>query len=293
MPKITVDYLKSREAVVLNYTVYGNKTGVPLVYLHGGPGDAVTPSFKRQFDASVYRVILYDQRGCGKSTPRNHLEKNTTSLLLSDLEKLREHLGVDKWVVAGGSWGSSLALLYAEKWPDRVLGLLLRGVYDLSLDNCVLNSVYPESKEVLDSIASRKNFNKTASKILSGKKNATRRKLIETMESNDPLYVNQPPGKDSFKTQETLALIGHHYEAHHFFMPKNAVYKGLAKIKHIPIIMVQGRYDVVTPMNIAYGISKKLPLCELRVIRAGHTMHETAIMKALKTASTDLALKLK
>jgi len=292
MPKIVVDQL-TKEPVVLNYTVSGNKTGIPIVYLHGGPGDAVTPSFKGQFDASLYRVILYDQRGCGKSTPRNHLEKNTTPLLLSDLEKLREHLGVDKWVVAGGSWGSSLALLYAQKWPERVLGLLLRGVYDLSLENCVLDSVYPETKEALDSIASGSKFNKTATRILSGKRNATRRRLIELMESNDPLYVNQPPGKDSFETQETLALIGHHYESHRFFMPKNAVYKGLAKLKHIPVIMVQGRYDVVTPMNIAYEISKKLPLCELRVVRAGHTMHETAITRALKKASTDLAAKVR
>lgn len=274
------------------YTVHGNPQGIPLVYLHGGPGDAVTPSFQHQFDLNVYRIYLYDQRGCGKSKPRNHLEKNTTPHLLKDLEVLRRHVGVDQWVVAGGSWGSALALLYAEKWPRRVLGLLLRGVYDLTLDNAVLNSMYPENKALVDEIvpaATDREFYRKTMKMLTGKKTATRRKLIHALNKNEPLYVMSNASKDSFAVQETLALIGQHYEAHHFFVPPNAVYKGLHRIRHIPTIMVEGRYDMVTPMNIAYTLSKRLPRSELRIVPAGHTMHERAILKALFQASKDLA----
>jgi len=112
------------------------------------------------------------------------------------------------------------------------------------------------------------------------------------MEKNDPLYVMDKPGTDTFKTQETLALIGNHYESHRFFMPKNIIYKDLYKIKDIPIIIVQGRHDVVTPFRIAYTVAKMMPLCELRVIMAGHTMHEHSIMKALRLASIDMTKRI-
>ena len=126
-------------------------------------------------------------------------------------------------------------------------------------------------------------------KMLTAKKTATRRKLIHALNKNEPLYVMSKASKDSFATQETLALIGEHYEAHHFFVPPNAVYKGLHRIRHVPTIMVEGRYDMVTPMNIAYTLSKRLPRSELRIVPAGHTMHERAILKALFQASKDLA----
>lgn len=292
MPYISVDRLRDGTPVEMHYTVYGNPQGIPLVYLHGGPGDAVTPSFQDQFDLNLYRLYLYDQRGCGKSKPRNHLEKNTTLHLLKDLEMLRCHCEVEQWVVAGGSWGSALALLYAEKWPRRVLGLLLRGVYDLTLDNAVLDSMYPENKALIDEIVpatSEREFYRKTMRILTGKKTATRRKLIHALNKNEPLYVMGKASKDSFAVQETLAFIGKHYEGHHFFVPPNAVYKGLHRIRHVPTIMVEGRYDMVTPMNIAYTLSKRLPRSELRIVPAGHTMHERAILKALFQASKDLA----
>jgi proline iminopeptidase len=276
----------------MHYSVHGAPQGIPLVYLHGGPGDAVTPSFQDQFDLTLYRLFLYDQRGCGKSKPRNHLEKNTTRHLLKDLETLRRHVGVDQWVVAGGSWGSALALLYAEKWPRRVLGLLLRGVFDLSLDNSVLESMYPENKALVDELVPSRtthDFYKKTMKILTGKKTTTRRNLIHALNNNAPMYVMRKASKDSFAVQETLALIGQHYEGHHFFVPSDAIYRGLHRIRHVPTIMVEGRYDMVTPMNMAYTLSKRLPQSELRIVPAGHTMHERAILKELVQASKDLA----
>lgn len=293
MPYVSVDTLKNGDPVKIYYTIVGNPKGVPAVYLHGGPGDAITPSFKKQFDLKLYRLLLFDQRGCGHSEPRNHLEKNTTRHLLDDMETLREKvMGVEKWLVAGGSWGSALALLYAEKWPARCTALLLRGVFDLSLDSAVMSQVYPENDEELDSLVPSKTtreFNAKTTKLLSGKKTATRRKLIHALNRNEPLYVYSKPGKDSFAVQETLALIGNHYESHRFFVPSNTIYKRLHKIKHLPVIMVEGRYDVVTPMTMAFKLSKLLPHSELRIVQAGHSMHDHDMMQALKKASRDLA----
>jgi len=294
MPYIFLDSLKNGEKVQVYYAIYGNHNGIPAVYLHGGPGDAITPFFRKQFDLKLYRLLLFDQRGCGKSLPPNHTEKNTTKHLLNDIEALRKLMNVEKWVVTGGSWGSALALLYAEKWPSRVSGLILRGVYDLTLDNTVLQSVYPETDDILDKIVASKNskdFYRKTNKILAGKKTSTRRNLIKALNNNDPLYVYKKPDTDTFKVQETLAIIGNHYESHRFFMPTNAVYKNLSKIKHLPVLMLEGRYDVVTPMNIAYKLSKKLPKSELRVIRSGHTMHEPEMIKALHKASQDMAAR--
>ena len=291
MPYISVDRLKNGDEVKVYYTTLGNKKGVPVVYLHGGPGDSITPFYKKQFDLKLYHVLLFDQRGCGKSLPRNHLEKNTTKHLLTDIEELRKVMGVEKWVVSGGSWGSALALLYAEKWPSHISGLILRGVYDLSLESDVLQSVYPENDDAIDTIVpskGTKDFYRKTMKILTGKKTKTRRQLIHAMNKNDPLYVYGTPGKDSFSVQETLALIGSHYENNAFFMPKRIIYKNLHKIQHLPLIMLEGRYDIVTPMHIAYELSKKLPKSDLRVIRSGHTMHETAMIKALYKASQDM-----
>ena len=296
MPYLSVDTLKHGDEVRVFYSIVGNPRGVPAVFLHGGPGAAVTPSFKHQFDLKIYRLLLFDQRGCGKSEPRNHLEKNTTRHLLDDMEALREKvMGVEKWLVAGGSWGSALALLYAEKWPARCTALLLRGVFDLSLDSAVMSQVYPENDDALDTLVPSKTtreFNAKTTKILSGKRTATRRKLIRTLNRNEPMYVFSKPGKDSFAVQETLALIGQHYESHHFFVSSNAIYKGLHRIKHLPVIMVEGRYDVVTPMTMAYKLSKRLPRSELRIVQAGHSMHDHDTMKALRKASQDLALLL-
>jgi proline iminopeptidase len=292
MPFILVDRLKNGDEVKVYYTISGNPKGIPVVYLHGGPGDAITPSFKRQYDLKLYRLLLFDQRGCGKSMPYNHTEKNTTKHLLSDIETLRKLMGVDKWVVTGGSWGSALALLYAEKWPLCVSGLILRGVYDLNLDTSVIESVYPENDDVINKLVkadTKEEYYKKTRKILLGKKTPTRRKLINALNKNDPLYVYDKAGKDPFDVQETLAIIGNHYESHHFFSTTKDLYKNLYKIKHIPTLMLEGRYDIVTPMNIAYKLHKALPKSELRVVKSGHTMHEHSMMKALYKASKDMA----
>ena len=133
-----VDTLSIGEKVNVHVECSGNPNGIVVIYLHGGPGDCINLRMHRLYNPKKYHIVLFDQRGCGKSTPRNHTEKNTTKHLIQDIECIRKHIQCERMVVAGGSWGSALALMYAEKHPSRVLGLILRGIYDLSHDDCLL-----------------------------------------------------------------------------------------------------------------------------------------------------------
>ncbi len=270
----------------------GNRNGIPVVYLHGGPGDHVTPRHRRWYNPKDYLIILFDQRGCGQSRPLNDIKKNTTQLLIQDMENIREHLGVEKWVVAGGSWGSSLALLYSIHHPDRVLAMLLRGIFDLSKDD-VLDQVYPEEKDKLYSLLNIKYKSEKDTKIkkVLSHKTKKRRDLIKLMENNDPMFTVSKPMKTNFKDSETLTIIGNHYDLNHFFVPPRFIYKHIDKIKHIPTILVEGRHDIITPMQMAYRLSKALN-CELRIVNAGHSAMEENITKELIKASIDIKHRL-
>jgi len=267
----------------------GNKKGIPVVYLHGGPGDHITPRHRRWYNPKDYFIILFDQRGCGKSRPANDIKKNTTHYLIQDMENIRTHLGIDKWIVAGGSWGSSLSLLYAIYHPDKVLGMLLRGIYDLSQDD-VSDQVYPEEKDKLYSLLNIKyksQENTKIKKVLS-RKTKKRRQLIRLLENDEPMFAVSKPMKTNFKESETLTIIGNHYDLNHYFVPSGFIYKHIDRIKHIPTILVEGRLDIITPMRMAYRLSKTLSNCELRIVKAGHSAMEENIMKELIRASKDI-----
>ena len=264
----------------------GNAKGIPVIYLHGGPGDHITPRHRRWYDPKAYHIILWDQRGTGQSKPSNHTERNTTKLLISDMEKIRAYVGVETWVVAGGSWGSSLAMMYAQAHPDRVRALLLRGIYDLSKQD-VLDAMWPEQNDQLHKvlgIKSKRQEQPAMNKVLS-KKTKKYRKLIELMKNDDVMSVFTPPKKLGYKETETMTIIGNHYDANNYFVPKNTIYKNMHKIKHIPTVMVEGRYDMVTPMEIAYKLSKKFDDCQLMVVRGGHSTMEDSITEGLVKAS--------
>jgi proline iminopeptidase len=285
-----VDVLKNNKKVEIYLECSGNKNGIPVIYLHGGPGDHVTPRHRRWYDPKHYHIILFDQRGSGQSKPLNHTEKNTTKLLIEDMEAIRKHLNINKWVVAGGSWGSSLALLYSQSHPAKVLAIILRGVYDLSQED-VLDSMYPEEKDklyqLLD-IHKEKDEQTKINKVLSNK-TRKRRKLIQLMANEETMFVVSPTPKNlSFSDSETLTVIGNHYDSHHYFVPKNLIYKNMHKIKHIYTIMIEGRYDMVTPMKIAYKLSKLFDHCDLTVVKAGHSAMEENITKALVKKSKEL-----
>ena len=281
-----VDTLPTGKKVELYVECSGNTKGIPIIYLHGGPGDHITPRHRRWYDPKAYHIILWDQRGAGQSKPINHTERNTTKLLISDMEKIRAYVGAETWIVAGGSWGSSLAMMYAQAHPERVRALLLRGIYDLSKDD-VLDQMWPEQTDQLHKvlgIKSKRQEQPAMNKVLS-KKTKKYRKLIELMKNDDVMTVFTPPKKMGYKETETMTIIGNHYDANNYFVPKDTIYKNMHKIKHIPTIMVEGRYDMVTPMEIAYKLSKKFDHCQLMVVRGGHSTIETEITKGLVKAS--------
>jgi len=271
----------------------GNRKGIPIVYLHGGPGDHITPTHRRWYNPKDYFIILFDQRGAGQSRPLNDIKKNNTHLLIQDMEAIRTHLEIDKWVVAGGSWGSSLALLYAIYHPDRVLAMLLRGIFDLSKKD-VIDEIYPEEKDKLYTLLNIKHKSeedKAIKRVLS-RKTKKRRALIHLMANDEPMFIQSKPFKINFNHSETLTIIGNHYDLNHFFVSPGFIYKHIDTIKHIPTILVQGRYDIITPMRMAYRLSKALLHCELRIVQAGHSAMEENITKELIKASNDLKNRL-
>lgn len=288
-----VDTLPNGKKVELYIECSGNKNGIPVIYLHGGPGDHITPRHRRWYDPKAYHIILWDQRGTGQSKPTNHTERNTSKLLIRDMEKIRKYVGVDKWVVAGGSWGSSLAMMYAQEHPDRVMAMILRGIYDLSKQD-VLDSMWPEQKDQLHDVLNIKSDRQEQTRMnqVLSRKTRKRRKLIRLMTNDDVMTVFTPPKKLEYKETETMTIIGNHYDANNYFVPKDTIYKNMHKIKHIPTIMVEGRYDMVTPMEIAYKLSKMMDNCQLMIVRAGHATIETEITKGLVKASDYFKRKL-
>ena len=276
---LEVDTLKNGDPVKIYVEMSGNKDGIPVIYLHGGPGDHSDPSIRRLFNPKLFNIIQFDQRGCGQSVPLNHTEKNTTQHLIKDMEAIRKLIRVPKFLVAGGSWGTTLALAYAEAHP--VLGLILRGVFDLSMDDCVMKSMYPDLEAKLKRIQRKK----TISQILKTH-NKTRTAFIKASNDPRPMYVNATPHDDDFRTQQTLSIIGTHYEGHDFFLTKRNLYRKIDKL-NVPVIIVQGRYDIVTPPIMAYTLCKKLPNCQMMLVKAGHTHFD--LTKELVKASDAFA----
>lgn len=287
--KMNVDTLNTKK-ISIYIECSGNPNGYPVIYLHGGPGDSINPRVRRLYNPKKYNIIMFDQRGCGKSTPTNHLEKNTTQHLISDMEKIRQWVGCDKWIVSGGSWGSTLALLYAQKYPEHTSGLILRGLYDLTDDICVQDAIFPDKQEEMNKLLKTTKESAQLRKIsrLLSTKNKTRKRLIQLMGENNGVSIFSKEKKDTFKTQETMAIICNHYELHHYFVPKNEIYKKLHKIKHIKTYIVDGRYDLITPMKMAFKINKLFEDSKLIVVKGGHTVMEPEISDALAHASDDM-----
>lgn len=285
---LRVDTLADGTPVEIGLQLSGDPQGLPVLYCHGGPGDSCNPLLHKLFDPKKYYVCLVDQRGCGTSRPRNHLAKNNTKLLLKDMAQVQAEVFDDRpMVVAGGSWGTSLAMLYALKHPKKVLGLILRGVYDLSSDESVLDAMYPEQKDVLRKIMphpTKRNIEK-ALRVNGSRKS----RLVRALAQENGMYVvgKVPKHKDNYKDSETLAIVGNHYELNHYFVNPKTLVNRVHSLK-MPVIMVDGRFDPITPMKIAYSMCKKMKRCELRDVPAGHTFKEPHLFKELRKASDDM-----
>ena len=291
------------------HTIYyeqsGNERGLPVVFLHGGPGGGTVPDYRRFFDPEAYRIVLFDQRGSGKSTPHASLEENTTWHLVEDIEKIREHLGVERWVVFGGSWGSTLALAYAQTHPDRVLALVLRGIFLCRPKEIRwfyqegTSYIYPDVwEQYLEVIPEEERGDMLAAyyRRLTSDDEETRLRAARAWSiwegSTSKLYPD-PDLIDHFGDPRfalAFARIECHYFTHNAFFPTdNYLIENVEKIRDIPAVIVQGRYDVVCPMVSAWELHRAWPEADLQITPdAGHSALEPGNRSALVEATDRL-----
>jgi proline iminopeptidase len=282
----------------LHFEECGNPKGKPVVFLHGGPGGGVSPMHRRYFDPRKWRIVLFDQRGCGKSTPHAELRENTTWDLVEDTEKLRRHLGIDRWVVFGGSWGSTLALAYAQTHPHRCKGLVLRGIFMLRRSELLwfyqegASHLFPDAWEkYLAPIPKRERGDliRAYYKRLTSSSRKTRLDAARAWSIWEGSTSRLIPDEDLIRRSgrarfaEAFARIECHYFVNHGFLkPDTQLLDDVARIRDIPAVIVQGRYDVVCPMRSAWDLHRAWPEAKLVVVPdAGHAMTERGIRSAL------------
>ena len=295
--------LKVSELHTLYFEECGNPRGRPLVFLHGGPGGGCDAMHRRYFDPRKWRIVLFDQRGCGRSRPHAELRENTTWDLVADIERLREHLGIATWLVFGGSWGSTLALAYAQSFPARVHALILRGIFLLRASEIAwfyqdgASQLFPDAFEAyVEVIPKRERGNLLAAyyKRLTSRDPLVRKRAARAWSvweastsklMTDPALVRKFSGG---RFAEAFARIEAHYFINRgFFEHDDQLLRNARRIRHIPGVIVQGRYDVVCPMRSAWDLHRAWPEAELVVLPdAGHSMGEDGIRAAL-LAHTD------
>jgi len=280
----------------------GNPRGKPLVFLHGGPGGGIDPVYRRYFDPRKWRVVLFDQRGCGKSTPFSELRENTTWDLVADIERLREHLGVERWVVFGGSWGSTLSLAYAETHPRRCKALVLRGIFLLRRSELEwfyqegASQIFPDAWEhYLAPIPPRErgDLMRAYYKRLTSRDRAVRLRAARAWSvwegSTSKLFTDLELVKKfgGGKFADAFARIEAHYFVNRGFLERDdQLLRGLKRIRRIPAVIVQGRYDVVCPLESAWALHRAWPEADLRIVPdAGHSALEPGITHELVEAT--------
>ncbi len=285
----------------LYYEQSGNPRGKPVVFLHGGPGGGTEPKQRRFFDPAAYRVVLFDQRGCGKSTPRASLIDNTTWHLVSDIEALRMKLGIDRWQVFGGSWGSTLALAYAQTHPDRVTQLVLRGIFLIrqwEIDwfyqrGC--DAVFPDAwEEYLAPIPTgeRGDLLRAYHRRLTSDDREVRARAARAWSVWEGRTSCLLPNGDLIARSagdefaDAFARIECHYFVNGAFLQGRELLGGVDRLRHIPAVIIQGRYDVVCPMRSAWDLHRAWPEADFRVVEdAGHSAFEPGIAHELVTAT--------
>jgi len=299
-------YLRAQISVSPLHEIYyeasGNPKGKPVVVCHGGPGGGSTPSMRRYFDPERYHIILFDQRGCGRSTPHAELRENTTWDLVEDMERLRQELGIDRWQVFGGSWGSTLGLTYALTHPERVTELVLRGIFTLRRSELLwfyqegASWIYPEAWEAfIEPIpeAERGDLMAAYRQRLQSDDRATRLAAAQAWSVWEGSTVSLVPSRermDSFAGERfavAFARIENHYFCNNgFFDRDDWIIAHARHLEGIPGTIVQGRYDVVTPTKTAYELHKAWPGSVLRMVGdAGHAASELGIVDELVKAT--------
>jgi proline iminopeptidase len=293
-------WLRVDDRHTLYWEQSGKRGGLPALFLHGGPGSGATPAHRRFFDSSHYRIVVFDQRGAGRSTPLGELTDNTTGHLVADIEALRRHLGIERWLVFGGSWGSSLALAYAEAHPERCLALVLRGIFlcrqrEVDWFMTGMRRIFPEAwrrfaeylpaEERHDLLAGyyrrltdpNPDVHMPAARVWSQYEGAcsTLRPNPETVAAfGDP------------RVALGLARIEAHYFVNRLFMPEGQLLRDAQRLGGIPGVIVQGRYDVVCPIESADALARAWPKSDYVIVPdAGHSAMEPGIRAALLEAT--------
>ena len=284
----------------LYWEVSGNPDGIPAVFLHGGPGAGAIAAHRRFFDPARYRIVIFDQRGAGRSTPRGELRENTTQHLIADMETVREMLKIKKWLLFGGSWGSTLALAYAEEHPDRVLGLVLRGIFlgrESEIDWFLhgIRNVFPEAWEGLVSVLDeeergdvlgayhRRLLSEDPSVLLPAARAWSR------YEGSCSTLLPSPETVAAFSEDSmavSLARIETHYFINRIFLPENGLLARIDRVRDLPGVIVQGRYDMVCPLVTADALHRAWPEADYFVVPdSGHSAMDPGICAALVRAT--------
>jgi len=292
----------------MHWEVCGNAAGVPLVFVHGGPGGGSLPHHRRFYDPAFWRIVLYDQRGAGRSAPIAELTDNTTAHLIEDLERLRTHLAIERWVLFGGSWGSTLALAYAEAHPARVAGLVLRGVFlasrrEIDWFMYGMRNVFPEAWRAFSAHlppAERGDLLHNYYRRLTDPDPAVHfpaARAWDLYESACSALMPRPEGVARHEDDDAALAIAR-IEAHYFvndgFLPEGQLLAELPRIRHIPCTIVQGRYDVVCPPITADALAQAWPEAEYIVVPdAGHSVREPGITRELLFAVRRMQAKIR
>lgn len=290
---------------VLHYAEFGNPAGIPLLFVHGGPGSGCNSAQATLLHPDGFRIIQCDQRGCGQSTPNGRLLGNRTAALVRDMEALRQHLGIQHWAIYGGSWGATLALEYAKQYPQRVLGLLLRGVFLarqedwewFSLPHGVAQQFPQAYQTLLYNLSPRQGENPI---------NSLYRQLLNPRTPPEAAYryalawdaweaavMGLPapafdPDATHWQARLHRARVYSHYCVNHFFLPPTGVLPNLTTLQHLPISVVHGVKDQVCRFTSVHALTNALPQTQWVAVDAGHGMHEPALQNAVQHAARDL-----
>ena len=293
-------YLSVDDLHTLYWEECGNPNGVPVLFLHGGPGAGLSPKHRQFFDPKYYRIVLFDQRGAGQSRPLGEVRQNTTQLLIADIEQLRQSLDIAQWLVFGGSWGSTLALAYGQAHPQHCTGFVLRGIFlctraeidwffngiqwffPKEFDQFVADIPAPERANLLQAYAKRL-FGNDPTQSLQAARTWSR------FEGSCLHLLQHPEVADQFGTDAVALGVGRleaHYFLHDAFLTDDQLIDNIDRIRHLPAAIIQGRYDVVCPIRSAWRLHQAWPEASFQIIEdAGHAAFEPGIASALVAAT--------
>jgi len=300
--------LAVEEPHVLYVDESGSPDGLPVLFVHGGPGGGCDALSRRFFDPTLYRIITFDQRGCGRSTPHASLENNTTAHLIADMQRIREHLGIDKWVLFGGSWGSTLSLAYAQRYPEHVHALIMRGIFLCRPQDLAwfyqegASRLFPdywqdflspipleERDDLMQAFYRRLTGNDQIAQMHAAKAWSCWEGRTATLRPNHNVVERFADAHRAL----SMARIECHYFVNQAFLEPDQLLRDMPKIAHLPGIIVHGRYDAICPLDNAWALHQAWPNSELQIIRdAGHSAAELGITDALIRATGEIAHRL-